>query len=585
MIGRWLGSRVSPRVMVVAALVLAVCSSTLRAQGVAETGNLPPAVAEELVEFYNTGAAIRMTGLSVIARGSEVSGGVAVLGGPVRVAGRIDGRLAVINGDVTLEPGASITGDLVVVGGEVWGLEEVPVLGTVVIYRAPLRYRMAGDGIALASPEVEPELVTGREFGFGRTDLTLASRRGYNRVEGLPIVVGPRFESHGENPLRIELLAIYRTASGLDLQPRRLGYLAQVEKAIVGGAFRVGASLRSEIEPIEPMGLADRENSLAAFVLHRDYRDHYEREGWGAHLRMVPPGRSFEFALEFRDELHSAVQARDPWTLFRGGERWRAQPIIAEGKLQSLTLSGVIDTRNAGPDPATGWLVRWWVERGLGGTLAVPEPTAPVSEGDDDPIIAESATSALFFGEPAASDVDFATGTLDLRRYARLGPGSRLALRVLAASSLNNRPLPPQRQRVLGGAGSLPGYSSMQFDCGARRSTAQYAGGTFYPYYGCDRVALFQLEFRNDISFSRGWGRKLGRDLDLGDRFGWVVFFDAGRAWTEREAATGRGTGQDDFAADIGLGVRLGQLGLYWAVPLSGHNRDLHFSLRLGSRF
>lgn len=539
-------------------------------------GGLPPQVAAELVSFYNNRAAVRLTGTSLIARGSEVAGGIAVLGGPVTVAGRIDGDLVVINGDVVLEPGAVITGGLTVVGGVVRGLESVPVAGTVVIYRAPLRFRLAGDQIAVAAPETEAELVTGREFDFGRTDLVLAARRGYNRVEGLPIVVGPRFETNRDRPTRLELLAIYRTASGLTLQPKRFGYLAQLEQAVAGRSVWLGASLRSEIEPIEPMGLADRENSLATFLLHRDYRDHYERRGWGAQLRVAPVGRSFDFALEYNDEEHSTVQARDPWTLFRGDEEWRLQPVIANGKVRFLTLRGNLDTRNEGPDPTTGWFVQGWIERGLGGTIAVPPPPPP-PPGSNGGIVDGLMRSV-------AVDVAYATGTLDLRRYARLGPGSRLALRALASSSLNDRPLPPQRQRVLGGAGSLPGYSPFEFDCGARRTAEQYGDGLYYPFYGCDRVALIQLEFRNDLSFGQGWGRKLGRDLDLGDRLGWVVFFDAGRAWVEREAAEGRTTGEENFAADLGFGLRLGRLGLYWAIPLSGHDRDLHFSLRLGPR-
>lgn len=553
-------------------LVILACASVRPLDGQVARGGgaLPQEVAAELVDFYNDGATIRMIGSSHIAQGSEVSGGIAVLGGPVTVSGRITGRLVVINGDVILEPGAVIAGDLMVVGGVVRGLEAVPVQGTVVIYRAPLRFRTQGERIALAPPEAESELVTGRDFGFGRTDILLAAHRGYNRVEGLPIVVGPRFESKSPEPFRLELLGILRTATGLQLQPRRWGYLVKVEKAFASRALWLGATVRSEIEPIESMGLADRENSLAAFLLHRDYRDHYQRQGWSVRARLAPVGRPVELGVEYRDEEHSPVRERDPWTLFRGGERWRAQPIIAVGHLRSLAFDLKLDTRNESQDPTTGWWARTTVERGLGGTLAVPDP---VETGD-----------VVQLKTPVSVDAAYAAGTLDLRRYARLGPGSRLALRAFAASSLNDRPLPPQRQRALGGAGTLPGYAAFEFDCGARRITSSYEAGTFYPYYGCDRVALFQLEYRNDFPFGRGWGRKLGRDIDLGERLGWVVFFDAGRAWIERDAAIGRAPGMDDFAADFGLGLRLGRLGLYWAVPLSGHDRDLHFSLRLGPR-
>jgi len=535
---------------------------------------LPPEVAAEVIDFYNDGATLRLVGSSHIARGNEISGGIAVLGGPVTVAGRITGRLVVINGDVILEPGAAIAGDITVVGGAVRGLDAVPVQGTVVIYRAPLRFRMQGERIALAPEEEEAELATGRDFGFGRTDLLLAAHRGYNRVEGLPIVVGPRFASKSPDPIRLEALAILRTATGLELQPKRWGYLLKAEKSFAAGAFSLGATLRSEIDPIETAGLTDRENSLATFLLHRDYRDHYQREGWSARARWKLPGRPFDLALEYRDEEHSPVRARDPWTLFRGDEPWRTQPIVATGRLRSLALDLKLDTRNESQDPTTGWLVRNTIERGVGGTLAVPQPSGgPLQSGGSVSLVA-----------PVGVDAEFAAGSLDVRRYARLGPTSRLALRAFAASSLNDRPLPPQRQRALGGSGSLPGYAAFAFDCGARQSAATYDAGTFYPYYGCDRVVLLQLEYRNDFSFGRGWGRKLGADVDLGERIGWVVFFDAGRAWIEREAAIGRGTGQSDFAADFGLGLRLGSLGLYWAVPLSGDDRSLRFSLRLGPR-
>jgi len=154
----------------------------------------------------------------------------------------------------------------------------------------------------------------------------------------------------------------------------------------------------------------------------------------------------------------------------------------------------------------------------------------------------------------------------------------------LVAGSIDDQPLPPQRQHALGGEGTLPGYALFRFDCGARRVAFHRGDDVFYPYYGCDRIALFQLEYQNDFPFGHGWGRKLGWDVDLGETPGWVVFFDAGRAWNEREARDGRTDGMDDFAADAGLGLRIGRIGLYWAVPLSGRDQGVNFFIRYGSR-
>ncbi|HEX7117300.1 MAG TPA: hypothetical protein VF212_00835 [Longimicrobiales bacterium] len=532
---------------------------------------IPAEVKAELFEFFNRPGTIRMTGASRIASGAEVVGDVAVLGGPLHVAGRVRGRVVVLNGDARLEPGAEVLGDLVVVGGTVSGLDSAIVTGAVDVYREALRYRLDDDRLVPPPPsEPEPGISAGREFWFGRADLRVAAHRGYNRVEGLPVVAGPIFETRGANPTRAEALLIYRTESGVEVDAADFGYLLRVEQFLGGRrVLRVGATLHSEIVPIESWGLRDKENSLATFALHRDYRDHYERVGWSAYLRVAPLNGRHDFVLAFRDERHLSVRTAEPWTL-AGDEPWRPQPRVAEGRLRSIVARIGYDTRNEAVDPATGWWIRAEIERGLGGTLAGPAVTAPCV--------------VLICPPPGERRVEseFAAGFLDLRRYARIGPSSRLALRAVVGTSLNDRPLPPQRQRTLGGEGSLPAYGRMQFDCGAR--AAGPASDGLLPYYGCDRLALVQLEYRSDFPFGRGWGRKLGWDIDLGETPGWVVFFNAGRAWTERVARNGRTEGQDDFAADFGAGLRLGRLGLYWAFPLSGSEDSVNFFVRIGSR-
>ena len=45
-----------------------------------------------------------------------------------------------------------------------------------------------------------------------------------------------------------------------------------------GGRFSVGGSAHSVVQPIESWQLTNIEASLAAFLLHEDYRDYYKRE-------------------------------------------------------------------------------------------------------------------------------------------------------------------------------------------------------------------------------------------------------------------------------------------------------------------
>jgi hypothetical protein len=536
--------------------------------------DLPAAVAEEVVAFFNDPATIRILGESRLPPEAELVGDVAVLNGPLTIAGRIRGRVTVINGDVRFEPGGEVVGDVLVVGGTISGVAAGGrVTGTAIAYAEPLRFRQV-DGRLVAIPrQPEPSFSAGREFGYARTDLLLAVRGGYNRVEGLPIAIGPRFETLSSNPTRLEPLLIYRTESGVRLDADELGYVVRLEQNLGGRrAFQVGGVLRSEVAPIEALGLSDRENSLAAFLFHRDYRDYYERNGWSAYVRWGRRGLPHELTLEYRDERHEAIAARGAVALFGNNRDWRLQPLVAEGELRSIAARWRYDTRNETEDPSSGWLVRAELEQGLGGSLIRP--------------VALDAETGFPRLEAEAADARFTAGVVDVRRYARLGPRSRLGFRVLAAGSVDGGPLPPQRQHALGGEGSLPAYPILSFDCGARRHTVEIRQDTFFPYYGCDRVALVQLEYR--ISFARltnSLGRMLGWDFDLGDTPAWVLFFDAGRAWTEDDARQGRTGGQSDFAADAGLGFRLGHLGLYWAVPLSGGGQGINFFVRIGSGF
>jgi hypothetical protein len=194
---------------------------------------------------------------------------------------------------------------------------------------------------------------------------------------------------------------------------------------------------------------------------------------------------------------------------------------------------------------------------------------------------------------------EFRAGLLDLRHYARLGPSSDVRVRGILAGSLDEEPLPPQYQHAMGGAGSLPGYDLMSIDCGARDrrvSVFQDRGEgerrfAAFPGYGCDRIALFQAEYRGDFHV----------DIDLGDDDwgedwdwypavdfspSWSIFFNAGRGWSLSDPSGPGYLGPNTRTfADVGAGFLLGDIGLYWAYPLHGDNRNVNFFLRIDHRF
>src|SRR5207247_10951460 len=105
----------------------------------------------------------------------------AVRSGPVLVAGRVQGSLVVINGDLLFETGAEVTGNVIVVGGIVDDTAKARIGGEGRQYRGPLLYRLRRAGAELVyAPTLRPRLVNpGAHASWGdadsRSSLTIAT--------------------------------------------------------------------------------------------------------------------------------------------------------------------------------------------------------------------------------------------------------------------------------------------------------------------------------------------------------------------------------------------------------------------------
>ncbi|MEJ2677935.1 MAG: polymer-forming cytoskeletal protein, partial [Gemmatimonadota bacterium] len=105
----------------VLATALFVASPLTAQEREPSTGPLPETIAQEAVDLYNSPGTTRLTGETRLAPGAEMVGDVAVIQGPFVVAGTVQGRVLVINGDLRLEAGGHITGSVLVVGGMLRG--------------------------------------------------------------------------------------------------------------------------------------------------------------------------------------------------------------------------------------------------------------------------------------------------------------------------------------------------------------------------------------------------------------------------------------------------------------------------------
>jgi len=556
-------------------------SATLEARA------LPRVVSEEVIRFYNDPATTRLVGRTRLPRGNEWRGNVAVRNGPVVVAGRVQGTLVVINGDLLFDTGAEVTGNVIVVGGIVDDTAKARIGGEVRQYREPLLYRLRHEGDELVyAPNLRRRLFNpGAHVSWGdadsRSSLTIATGGTFNRIEGLPIVFGPLFDWKLQQNFRMRLdaLGVFRSAGDLSDKRSDLGYMFRGE--LRSGDIRpVGVGLRAfdVVSPVEDWGLHNAEIGWGAFLFGRDYRDYFLNKGWAARA-FVQPEKQIALSLELRREWQTGVANQDPWTLFRNSEIWRPNPPIDEGHFTTIAVGGVLDARNDPEEPTSGWLVRATLEDSRS-TDVVPHTGVPASVRDSIP------TGAYHF------DRMF----FDIRHYARISPSGRINVRLVGGGWVGGDPLPLQRRLALGGPDPMPGHPFRTSSCNNAFTDPVFTDARVA---ACDRVIAFQTEYRGHVKLNWSYNpwkdEKPDREEGSGSpRFFWlegldvVVFADAGQAWLvgngPNRLPAGRIPPFDNWLVDVGLGIDWGGLGVYTAKAVTSGER-LRLTVRLDHRF
>jgi len=540
-------------------------------------GGPPADVVTDLIAFYNDSATTRMQGDVTIPAGTKIDGKVALYGGSLRIAGRIAGPVAVANGTLYLLPGSAVEGEILVVGGRLLRSEQVQHAGPERVYWDAAPVVRNSDGLLTLRERRRPlgEIATASatfQAGRIRTTLSLSTGGTYNRIEGLPVLFGPLFEFRPSRDIytRLDVRGILRTAGQSTDSRSDFGYMVRGDVRFAGSTeFGLSGRLYSEVEPIEDQPLSIGENGWASFLLQRDYRDYYEREGISGSAYVLPIS-TLRLELSLSRDAESSVRASDHWSLFRNSDRWRRNPLIDDGHYFSTEFLAEFDTRNDRDLPTTGWWLSGRYEHLTSDDIApvalppVVRPTPPTGGG--------YGTDRLSF---------------DFRRYARLTPALRVNARVRADGWIAGDRLPLQRRLSLGGTDVLPGFDFRAFTCAPSgfNDPAQPAL--------CDRSIATQLEVRTRLKLNLGYrmaergANKPGRFIGI-EEADLVFLSDAGKSWL-----AGDGPGQvpvnripvlSEWALDVGVGLDAGEIGVYLAKSLSS-GESVKFTVRLQRRF
>jgi hypothetical protein len=453
----------------------------------------------------------------------------------------------------------------------------VRALCTLILLGTPAVVRAQGeDTVAVDTTAERLGLWARTSRGSG---LIISSGKTYNRIEGLPVHIGPSFhDSAGAAEFNVSVLGIIRSANTFHWDSQNLGHRIMADMRVGRGrGYGLGVSSYDVIAPVESWQLPDPDASLAAFFGHRDFRDYFNRHGAKATATFNMSTRS-SLSLDWSDERWSSAQVRSVLTIFGNGKAWRANPMVDAGRFHIGVARAFIDTRNDEINPSTGWLILAEYERGSGQVT-----TAGVSS----PLARPFAPTELTYGRVL----------VDLRRYNRLSPTTWINGRLVLGGWMHGDQLPLERRFSVGGIGTIPGYDFRKYQPGTLDVSQCSDGGAPPPGNPaqCERVALAQLEYRNELhssffDFLNSRPIRL-RGIGFTVRPTAVAFVDAGRGWLVGPPS---GTLQyssrsfprfGTFRTDVGLGLDLGILGVYVAKAVSTPKEPANVFLRVHRRF
>lgn len=454
-----------------------------------------------------------------------------------------------------------------------------------------MKFRRRSSGVLLlavlsrisAAQTPDAQVDTTTEIGFVLPEedhggLKVTSGKTYNRVEGLPVFIGPTYRNRVRSgEFYLSALGIVRSAHAFKWDAENIGHRLTADLRFGDQrGFSIGAESFDLVSKIEPWQLDEPDGGLAAFFLKRDYFDYFGRHGARVHASAFRDDKRL-VTIGYSHERWSSRRARDVFTLFRDDDSWRINPRINDGRVHLADIALHIDTRNSETNPLAGWFVNADYEFGSG-DFATDGTLIPAS------------------GPDGFARLGYGRAFIDLRRYNRISLKRQLNGRMVLGGWLHGDPLPYQRRLSVGGVGTLPGFDFRRLGIGT--DVGQCSRNTGPPEgrpAECERVALAQAEYRHELPselfdvFNRNGIRVRGAVFRV--RPVAVAFADAGRGWLVGPRAgklsyrSGQFPGFDTFRTDVGLGLDLGIAGVYVAKAVSESKEPANFFVRIRNRF
>ncbi|MCX7984112.1 MAG: hypothetical protein N3A63_04315 [Bacteroidetes bacterium] len=361
-----------------------------------------------------------------ITENSVYNSSVVVKNGTLRVAGTLRGNAVVLNGDLIVNSTGVIEGNAEVINGRIikdtgasiLGYEDISTTHT----RSPklFRKRLFHSSTAFDVP-----------WRYDLTDIDQFIFR-YNRVESVFLGLGSEKKYYWDGRRSWNAYGFigwgfkshkWRTLLGLSRQFR-------FSNEHTDRIFDIGFEGYSLTDTKDRWYISTVENTLAALLMHEDFRDYFQREGYTLYLGHSTQSETLktELTFAFKADAYESMAKRVDWAFFGGKKRFRENPPIREGKLRSFVLSGGLSTVTKTNVGLHGWNVY---------------------------------ASLEFSRRSIGSNVGFDQYIVDISRFQPLDSYNNLNVHLRVGTA--DGTLPPQRSFELGGIGTLNAFPTKAF--------------------------------------------------------------------------------------------------------------------------
>ena len=350
----------------------------------------------------------------------------------------------------------------------------------------------------------------------------------YNRVDSYTLGLDETFHpSRGWLPgFSTRMARAFGRENGPDRSDGRWLYAMRLEQPLDSerrGNLGISVYRRTDDDEFGQVG--DVENALAALFFHWDYKDWFEREGYGLDGDWTFRERWSISGRYDQDTYRSITEvAEGEHGVFRRSADWRANPAVDDGNLRAVTFGLAFDSRSNKKTPRRGMYHQLHVET-AGGDLG--------------------------------GDFGYKRYTADLRAYFSPGPSHTAKVRACFGTTSEGDFLPFQKTFAVGGIGTLRAYPFRQ-----------YRGRHMFLTNGDWTWELFKRSSRNAM---------------LKTGFAVVGFTDFGLAW---DAPTwDLGQRRPAWDAGLGLGTTDETLRVYFAKDLRSGSSPVHVTLRIARSY